>query len=66
MWHRNLINVLAIAQYLSYLIVGALYYLLFAALAGFAVTIMAAWGRVILGHHYPADGIAGFMLGRNK
>ena len=36
MWHRYLTNGLAAAQYLSYSMVGALYFLYFAALAGIA------------------------------
>lgn len=36
MWHRYLTNGLAAAQYLSYVIVGTLYFLYFAALAGFS------------------------------
>jgi hypothetical protein len=36
MWHRYLTNGLAAAQYLSYLVVGALYFFYFAALAGFS------------------------------
>jgi hypothetical protein len=36
MWHRYLTNGLAAAQYLSYLCVGALYFLYFAILAGFS------------------------------
>ena len=36
MWHRYLTNGLAAAQYLSYVIVGTVYFLYFAALAGFS------------------------------
>jgi hypothetical protein len=47
MWHRYLINGLSVAQYLSYLIVGALYYLYFAALAGIAAGF-SLWGLCLL------------------
>src|SRR5438876_1933203 len=39
MWHRYLMNGLAAAQYFSYLLVGAFYYLFFGALAGIAAGV---------------------------
>ena len=40
MWHRYFMNGLAAAQYLTYLLVGALYFLVFGAMAG--VTVRAS------------------------
>jgi hypothetical protein len=64
MWHRYLMNVLAAAQYLSYLLVGALYYLIFGAIAsvsaGFGLAGLALlFVPVLLGGY--ASGLSFFM-----
>jgi hypothetical protein len=59
MRHRYLMNGLAAAQYLSYLLVGALYFLIFGAIAGVAAGI----GLVGLGLVYLPLLLGGYVSG---
>jgi len=59
MWHRFLMNGLAAAQYLSYFLVGALYYLIFGALAG----VSAGFGLVGLALIFVPALLGGYASG---